>query len=65
MCVHGLKSNQESVVELILNSRLKWVSLTVRVYGLGVAFLSWVLKSGQMPSSSTRLVHLQLGMAEL
>lgn len=29
--------------------RLEQVSLTVHVYGLGVAFLSWVLKNGKTP----------------
>ena len=37
----------------------------MHVYGLGVGFLSWVLKSGQTPLAGSRLVHLQLSTAEL
>lgn len=40
--------------------RLECVPLTVHVYSLGMAFLSWVLKSGQMPPACSRLVHLQV-----
>lgn len=64
MCTSKIKSGVSGGADTEL-IRLEWVSLTVHMYGLSVAFLSWVLKSGQMTPADSRLVHLQLGMAQL
>lgn len=64
VCTSKIKSGVSGGADTEL-IRLEWVSLTVHMYGLSVAFLSWVLKSGQMTPADSRLVHLQLGMAQL